>query len=519
MNKQNQKTGKIILFILISLVLIPFSADAQNASGQFRLLVNPFEVQDVQKKDVAKFDDELKRLLQESGRYELITEEELKESKRALGLNVRNPVPDSMIITVSKDLGARIALMGKLQTTEGGTIRTDAKMIEVLSEAEKKIGYMEISVGTDITVLAGTLANRLFQRADIDKYLTFGKDYIRSNIFDRAIENFDRVIALDSTVTEAHYYLGNAYLQMQDTTNAVASYERAIRIDDEYGAAMQRLASITLKRGDYEQAIDLYSRLVEIEPENANHFLYLGVAYYSAERLEDALSSYQKGHELNPNEPHFCEYCGRIYYQMERYADAAKYFEDAAKLQPENIEVLQLLAASYNQLENFEKATEAYEKLVAMDPHFPNGYKYLGTWYGKIKQYDKAIRALEQGLQNSPESEHPDIYLALVDVYLKAGRFYKVIEVGNRALKVTANKRIYVFLGDAYQSIGESLEKENTSESYSKAIDNYEASTTNYNKVVGDAKYGKYAQQSIQRNKDLIERAELIIKKLRLEEG
>ena len=65
----------------------------------------------------------------------------------------------------------------------------------------------------------------------------------------------------------------------------------------------------------------------------------------------------------------------------------------------------------------------------------------------------------------------------------------------------------------------ENLEKENTREGFEKAIENYQSSTGNYQQIIDDPKYGNYARKSIKRNKSLINRAELIIKKLKLEGG
>jgi tetratricopeptide (TPR) repeat protein len=492
---------------------------AQNGTGQFRLFVLPFKVVDIEKKDYAKFELELRRILEESGRYELVTSDELRDIKRVRGLNVRKPVPDTLAIPVAKDLGARIVLMGNLQLTQEGTIKTSAMFIEVLSNAEKDIGSAEISVGTDIIVLSEILANLIFRRADVDNHISWGKDYLRGHNFVRAIENFSKALELDSTIVEVHYYLGNAYLQNQDAENAMIHYETTIKMDSTYSEAAYRLGTIYLNKEAYDQAITLFTRLIKKEPDNFNYYLYAGIAYQNGEQLDEALAVYEQGHIINADEPRFCEYMGKIYYQQEQYQLAVDNFEEVDKIQSENIEILQYMSACYNQLNDFENAVAVYERIVAVDPAYPNGYKNLGIWYGKLKQYNKAIDALERGLRDSPENEHADIYLTLVDVYGKAGKHYKVIDVGNRALKYTSNNRIYVFLGDAYQAIGEALEGDNTSESFLKAIENYKASTANYTHVIKDAKYGKYAQQSIERNKGLIDRAELIIKKLRLDEG
>ncbi len=515
-----QASWRLLSLLTVCISLQPrWSWSSQTNTGQFRLFVFPFKVKDLYRKDADKFEGELRRILGESGRYDVITSDELKEIKRDFGLNVRALIPDSLAVPIAKKLGARIILRGDLEQTQRGTIWAGAKMTDIQSGREKDIGSTEISIGTDISVLSKSLADLIFKRADIDKYMNFGMDYLRSNIFDRAIDNFSRVIELDSTIVEAYYYLGNSYLQVPDTAKAIVEYKAAGRIDSTYQKAGFRLANIYLRKNDFDKAIDLYQRLIRLDPKNTYYHLYLGITFQNAGKFDQALEAFEKGRELNPQESRFSEYIGQIHYQRHEYEQAAEAYEKLLELQPDNIDALKLVAACYNQLSNYAKAAEAYERIVAINPSFPSGYEYLGIWYGQLKEYDKAIAALEKGLKYSPEEEKSKIYLSLVDIYQKAGKYRKVIDVGRQALNYKPNKRIYVFLGDAYQAMGEDLEKKNTVESYQKAIDNYKASSSNYQQVVTDKKYGKYAKKNIERNKSLIDRANLIIKKLKLEGG
>jgi tetratricopeptide (TPR) repeat protein len=508
-----------ILLVFVLLLFPDISLMAQGNSGQYRMFVFPFKLEDVNKREAAKFNESLRTLLMESGRYELTTQEELKEVQRGRDMNVRAIIPDSLTVQIAKELGARIMLTGNLVKTQQGTIKTTAMLVEVLSGKEKKLGFAEISIGTDISVLSQSLVDLIYRRADIDKYMDFGRDYLRSHIFDRAADNFKKALAIDSTVVDGYYYLGNAHLQLNDTTAAIVNYETTIKRDSTYKQAAHRLGNLYIQRGEFEKSITLFNALINVDQKNSNYYLYAGIAYHQAGNLDEALAAYEKGREVDPDELLFSENMARIYYEQEKYDLAAENFEKVAEFKPDNIEILQYVASCYNQFKNYEGATATYEKIVAIDPAFHQGYKNLGIWYGKLKQYDKAIEALEKGLEFSPEEDKPDIYLSLVDVYQKANKYYKVIQVGQKALKYQKNVQIYVFMGDAYQSIGEDLERENTVESYTKAIGQYEASTTNYSKVVNDSKYGSYAKKSMERNKSLIDRANLIIKKLKLDQG
>ena len=79
-----------------------------------------------------------------------------------------------------------------------------------------------------------------------------------------AIIHFNNVIAIDSTQSEAHLYLGRAYFNQAKYPEAMSEYNAAIRLNSKYGQAYKSRAQLwfilddrTKSCKDYVKAEDL----------------------------------------------------------------------------------------------------------------------------------------------------------------------------------------------------------------------------------------------------------------------
>jgi tetratricopeptide (TPR) repeat protein len=79
-------------------------------------------------------------------------------------------------------------------------------------------------------------------------------------------------------------------------------------------------------------------------------------------------------------------------------------------------------------------------------------HEFQGFAYSQLKQYAEAGREFEAGLTSGcmPESDKPNRYKVLTQVYYQIKNYTKVIEYGNRAMKAGADDDLALFVGQAY---------------------------------------------------------------------
>jgi Flp pilus assembly protein TadD/cytochrome c5 len=83
---------------------------------------------------------------------------------------------------------------------------------------------------------------------------------------DRAVEHFQKTLALRGDIAQAHYNLGTAMTLARQFDEAVYEYQRAIRIDPGYANAHNNLGNVFLAQKRYDEAIREFTEVVRLQP-------------------------------------------------------------------------------------------------------------------------------------------------------------------------------------------------------------------------------------------------------------
>jgi Flp pilus assembly protein TadD/cytochrome c5 len=86
---------------------------------------------------------------------------------------------------------------------------------------------------------------------------------------DRAVEHFQKTLALRGDVAQAHYNLGTAMTLARKFDEAVYEYQRAIRIDPGYANAHNNLGNVFLAQKKYDEAIREFTEVVRLQPNSS----------------------------------------------------------------------------------------------------------------------------------------------------------------------------------------------------------------------------------------------------------
>jgi Flp pilus assembly protein TadD/cytochrome c5 len=86
---------------------------------------------------------------------------------------------------------------------------------------------------------------------------------------DRAVEHFQKTLALRGDIAQAHYNLGTAMTLARKFDEAVYEYQRAIRIDPGYANAHNNLGNVFLAQKKYDEAIREFTEVVRLQPNSS----------------------------------------------------------------------------------------------------------------------------------------------------------------------------------------------------------------------------------------------------------
>lgn len=236
-----------------------------------------------------------------------------------------------------------------------------------------------------------------------------------------AAEAFDRALALDPQLAQAHRGLGQVALRTDQTSQAVDHLERATRLAPDDRAAWAALAQARRRAGDrggaaaaadrsralehsravrdpvyaavralgispkhcVERAVGLmnaghYARaaeeleiVVEAEPNDARIHLYLGMSYAAIGRTRDAVESFRGAVQLAPQDAAAHYNLATALMMDEKPDEAVTHFREAVHLDSDYADAHYNLALALEKLGRAAEAIEHYGRAVQIDPNHP----------------------------------------------------------------------------------------------------------------------------------------------------
>jgi tetratricopeptide (TPR) repeat protein len=298
-----------------------------------------------------------------------------------------------------------------------------------------------------------------------DPNVESAKLYIRTNEFDRAVENANLAIERNPEDSEAHFVKGEALRlkaereqlpmaerrqvleQMTESYRRVQSLNPARR--EEVGNRLNAAWATEINTGvtilnrpdaDAEalnRAVSVLQNATVIQPDSVAGHRNLAFALLRADRAMDAAEPFQRAIDLGEDQPTAFVYLARIRRAEGRAEDALAILENARRQMPGDPEIEVELLSAYVAAGQTDRALTAYQAAVASDPDNPL-YRYnYGSLLLEANRYEEAIEQLEAAAMLEPDNQdaHFNLGAAYQNKALAVNRQIQEMETarGNRA--------------------------------------------------------------------------------------
>jgi TolB-like protein/Tfp pilus assembly protein PilF len=252
----------------------------------------------------------------------------------------------------------------------------------------------------------------------------------------KAIEMFEKAIALEPNYAEAHASLSNALTNMYWVhgrkqgllPRAKEAAERAIQLAPDLPAGHVVLARYYYQGCyDYENALKEYSIALRSHPNHVHALAWMGFTQRRMGRFEEALPNLLRAAELDPLDRRYPDSIGHTLVLLEKYEEADRYYEQAIRMDPDAAGPYCRKAELYviwqgdtqKARDTLDRALRANKEL-ASDP-----YIFDVLFYADICDRDFEA-AIERLVQRSEDFDNMSWYipndLRLAEVYGYVGR-------------------------------------------------------------------------------------------------
>jgi tetratricopeptide (TPR) repeat protein len=249
---------------------------------------------------------------------------------------------------------------------------------------------------------------------DFERLLAAGAEARQSQRWEDAIEVYGKVIRLQPTYVEGHWYLGTAYYSLDNFTQCRDAFRRVTRLAPKNGAAYAFLGLCEFGLKEYDRSLEhlLQSRILGVGDTKD----LASIARYRAallmtriEQFEQALETLGEFAAEGDDNPRVIEAMGLATLRMPFLPNEAP---------PDRREmVLMAGRASYMMAtRNTAGSDRAFGALVARYPETPNVHYAYGVFLLQ-EQPDKAIEEFKRELELQPD--HPSSLMQIAFEYLK----------------------------------------------------------------------------------------------------
>ncbi|MBI1923604.1 tetratricopeptide repeat protein, partial [Candidatus Poribacteria bacterium] len=182
---------------------------------------------------------------------------------------------------------------------------------------------------------------------------------------EKALAAFQRAVALEPSLANAHYALGMLYKKQERWTEGVRAFQHAITADANYIEPYCELGGVYLEAlAQVAEATLLLQKAIQVDPHHARARQLLGTAYLRQNRADAAIQELQRAVELNPSDT----------------------------------QALYLLGLAYLQQGKFDAASLRLKQTVEQNPFHAKAYFSLGNCYmrmGRAEEGQEALRTFE----------------------------------------------------------------------------------------------------------------------------
>ena len=141
----------------------------------------------------------------------------------------------------------------------------------------------------------------------VNELLEIAKNFIKQERYQAAIEEFQKVLAIDPNHTDAAYFIAQIYANQGRYQEAISYCEQLLKIDSLAIAPHYLLARIAEETGKLEEAKYLLKKIIYLDPDSVAAYLDLTHIYEQEGDEKRAIKMYQESlrilRQLPPETP------------------------------------------------------------------------------------------------------------------------------------------------------------------------------------------------------------------------
>ena len=218
----------------------------------------------------------------------------------------------------------------------------------------------------------------------------------------RALELFDRAVALDPTDVAVHANRGNLLALQGQAEPALASFDRALALRPAQAEVLCNRGNALQSLGRLPEALVAYEQSLILRPDLAEAWDNQGNALAALGEGPRALASYDRALLLLPANPAILYNRANTLHALNRHAEAVAGYDRAVALRPNWAQALNNRANALLALGQETDALAGYDRALAAEPGHAGAARNRADLLRVLRRRDAALAAYDQLLTLHP---------------------------------------------------------------------------------------------------------------------
>ncbi|MGB1241816.1 MAG: tetratricopeptide repeat protein [Chitinophagales bacterium] len=161
--------------------------------------------------------------------------------------------------------------------------------------------------------------------------------------------------------------MGIVYGKKRDWKRAIDHYEKAIALKTDFTAAYYSLGVVYQTIKDKDKAVKAFQDLIKVAPKDKKGHLHLGILYDEKLQFDKALQHYHQA--INADAKYYTAFynIGNTFLEMKELDSAAFYYQGAIRIKPDYSKAYVNLAHVLNQKGDSAAAQQSFKKALELD--------------------------------------------------------------------------------------------------------------------------------------------------------
>lgn len=309
----------------------------------------------------------------------------------------------------------------------------------------------------------------------INEYLQRGNLYIQFNRYDRALQDYDKIIQINPGITDAYIFrsfikleLGDkqgaledcnkatqivtnddfsntlAYTirgyvksQLGDTEGTLQDLDKAIQIYPNNAMAHVNRGIIKSELGDKQGAIQDYNKTIQVDPSAVQAYINRAVIKNNLGDKQGAFQDYNKAIQIDPNNAQAYFNRGGVKAELGDVQGALQDFDKAIQIDTNNTMAYTNRGVTKFNLGDTQGALQDYNKAIQIDPNDAVQYKNRGLAKFKLGDSQGALQDFDKAIQINPNVARYYVNRGLAK--LKLGDKKGALQDHNKAIQIDPN--------------------------------------------------------------------------------